>query len=93
MIIKEFINEVRHTLIKVQEGIQTTNFEEIYQGIHYLKSSLDYLGTDVLLDQRQKIEKASNEKDMEIINKEYPLFKQNLVSLEKLYKNYLEKTG
>ena len=93
LIIKEFINEVRHTLIKVQEGIQTTNFEEIYQGIHYLKSSLDYLGTDVLLDQRQKIEKASNEKDMEIINKEYPLFKQNLVSLEKLYKNYLEKTG
>ncbi|MEA1883917.1 MAG: ATP-binding protein [Thermotogota bacterium] len=89
LIIREFLNEVPPTLKKIQEGILHNNFDQIYEGIHYMKSSLDYLGTEVVLEHRKVIEKASKQKDIETIKKEYDQFEQAIMDLIRIYQTYI----
>jgi len=91
LIISEFIKEVPPTMEKIREGIQNTNYDQIYQGIHYLKSSLDYLGNALVLRWRKIIEDASLQKNIETIKTNYPDFEKGIMHLFSMYKKYLDK--
>ena len=91
LIIGEFIKEVPPTMKKIQDGLSHSDFEQIYEGVHYLKSSLDYLGSELILEQRQIIENASKQKDMEQILKQYDPFEEQIRALLNVYQTYLGK--
>ena len=78
------------TLKKIQAGILHNNFDQIYEGIHYLKSSLDFLGTEKVLEHRKIIEKASKQKDIETIKKEYNHFEKGTIDLIRMYQTHLD---
>ncbi len=90
LIIGEFIKEVPPTLKKIQEGLHHSDFDQIYEGTHYLKSSLDYLGSELILKQRQIIENAAKQKDQEQILKTFSPFELAIRELMSVYQAYLD---
>ncbi len=89
LILREFLNEVPPAMKKIHQGIQNADYEQIYSGIHYLKSSLDYLGTGAILKMRAAIEKAGKEKDMKTIKANYRKFEEEIMQLRHMYQSYL----
>lgn len=59
MMLQTFISNMPNTLLKIQKGIETGNWETVYKEAHFAKSSLSIVKVDKMLELVLKIEKQA----------------------------------